>query len=101
RVDFENVKSVGPNGVPDIDNFITATKMTEFGYIAEVAVPFKTPKSEGMEIGFEGQINDDQGAGTRQAVVAWNQVNGDAWKDPSEFGTVRLVKAAAAASTVT
>jgi hypothetical protein len=46
-------------------------------------------------IGFEVQINDNDGGGNRETIMRWYSDDNDSWQNPSLFGQARLVRAAA------
>ena len=71
---------------------IAKVQTTKTGYIAEAKIPWKfvEPKP-GLQIGFDAQINDDAGAGRRQAVMKWNQATDASWRSTSGFGTLTLI----------
>jgi len=45
---------------------------------------------EGAEIGYEIQINDDDGNGTREGMARWWDNTNETWHDPSHMGEARL-----------
>jgi multiple sugar transport system substrate-binding protein len=81
RVNYENVQS-GPACV-------SAVTITETGYILEVALPLTLgSKAPGDIMGFEVQVNDDQGSGTRDSYATWFDTTGESWNNTSMFGTL-------------
>lgn len=81
RIDFENVQS-GPACV-------SATSITDTGYIVEAAIPLTLgSKAPGDIMGFEIQINDDQGSGKRDSYATWFDSTGESWNNTSMFGTL-------------
>ncbi len=89
RVSFKGLVSYGQstNG-----KMRAAAKRTEEGYRVEAAIAWQKIKPhDGKKIGFEAQVNDDAGAGRRQAVVKWNEASDNSWRDTSGFGTLILV----------
>jgi endo-1,4-beta-xylanase len=62
------------------------------GYRVEAAVKWNmvVPQA-GHVLGFDVQINDDPGIGTRNSVAKWNNLTDAGWMDTSGFGLVRLV----------
>lgn len=89
RVNFENTVTI--NGGPDESGVITATSLTDDGYIVEMAIPFLlgTPE-DGSSIGFDAQVNDDQGSGARDSMVNWNDLTGNGWQSTEGYGTLHL-----------
>ncbi|MTI59693.1 MAG: 1,4-beta-xylanase [Firmicutes bacterium] len=91
RVNFSNEQSFDPN--PVRPGFVTATRKTDKGYVVEAAIEFLTIKAkEGNSIGFDIQVNDDQGNGSRASVAIWNDLSGISWKDTSGFGNLIFVE---------
>lgn len=91
RVNFANEQSFDPN--PVCSGFVTATRKTDKGYIVEAAIEFLTIKAKaGDSIGFDLQVNDDQGAGSRASISIWNDPSGNSWKDTSGFGNLIFVE---------
>nr|WP_144928619.1 sugar-binding protein [Paenibacillus bovis] len=98
RVNYENKQSYG--GVASADNFTTATKTTDFGYVVEAAIKLASAASEGTVFGFDFQINDDKDDdGVRDAVIIWNDSSGQSFQNTSGFGELTLVKEAASDET--
>ncbi len=72
--------------------FVGETALTENGYLVEMAVPFtELIPSLGAKIGFEMQINDDNGSGSRTGIVCWNSATGESWQYTDVLGTVTLL----------
>src|SRR5690554_2492844 len=91
RVNFENEQSFDPN--PLRDGFVTATRITDTGYVVEAAIEFMTIKAApGKSIGFDFQVNDDSGSGFRTSVVTWNDSSGDSWQNTSGFGNLIFIE---------
>lgn len=87
RVNYDNEQSFDPN--PVREGFVTATRMTDQGYVVEAAIEFITIKAEaGQKIGFDFQVNDDQGAGKRASIVKWNDPTDNSYKDTSGIGVL-------------
>lgn len=62
---------------------------TDAGYRLEVRFPWATlgaTPSPGTAIGFDVQVNDDDGGGDRNSKIAWNAVQDDAWQNTGAFG---------------
>ena len=91
RVNFDNERSI--NGASDANSFITATKTTKDGYIAELALPYRISifKPNAI-IGFDLQVNDDaDGDGTRDNVANWNDLTGNGWSSTENYGILQLI----------
>ena len=68
---------------------------TESGYRVEARIPWTTLQkspTEGMEIGFDFMINDDDTGGGRDGKLSWNAPTDQAWQDASLFGTLKLTQ---------
>ncbi|OPH46622.1 hypothetical protein BC351_14135 [Paenibacillus ferrarius] len=63
------------------------------GYRVEAAIRWNTitPKA-GHVMGFDVQVNDDPGIGTRNSVAIWNNLTDMGWVDTSGFGVIRFVE---------
>ncbi|TYQ18353.1 UNVERIFIED_CONTAM: endo-1,4-beta-xylanase [Acetivibrio alkalicellulosi] len=93
RVNFNNVQSY--NGNASASNFTTATRIIEgVGYVVEAAIDFDHINPEiGTILGFDLQVNNDEnGNGTRDTVMIWNDPSGQSWQNVSGLGTLVLVK---------
>ena len=98
RVNFDNEVTIG--GGPSESGFVSATSLTDTGYIVELAIPYNLEeKKQGDLIGFDVQINDDNGAGTRTSVVNWNDLSGSGWRNTTEFGALLFINTKAKATT--
>ncbi|MFC4098954.1 endo-1,4-beta-xylanase [Paenibacillus xanthanilyticus] len=93
RINFNNVKSVG--GHASQDNYVTATKTIEGGYIVETAIALDTiTPANGTLVGFEFQVNNDEdGDGDRDSVANWADPSGSSYMNTSKLGVLRLAKA--------
>ncbi len=89
RVSCENVHSFGTGAVED--GFKTAVTKTAQGYLVEMAVPFKTPRTEPGIIGFDAQVNDDsKGDGNRTSVTKFNDMTDLSWGNTENWGELFL-----------
>lgn len=87
RVSMDNVVSL--NGGPEVSKFISKTSTTDTGYVVTMSIPFlEGSKSGGSKIGFDVQVNDDQGSGKRDAFTKWNDITDNGWKSTEGFGTL-------------
>jgi len=62
---------------------------TNNGYRLEASIPWAmlgVRPSNGMQIGFDIQINDDDNGDQRDAKISWNAMLDEAWKNPRLFG---------------
>lgn len=65
---------------------------TDGGYRLEVRFPWNVLKAKcapGVSIGFDVQVNDDDGGGQRDSKLAWNAVEDDAWQNTGAFGVAQ------------
>ncbi len=90
RVNFDNEKSV-TDGF-NISAFESATSITSTGYIVEFAIPstlggFYT----NQVIGFDAQVNDDDGSGQRTSIANWNDETGLGYTNTSQYGVMKLI----------
>ena len=91
RVSFKNTTSFGSTGT--VEGFKSAAKIITGGYAVEVVIPFRTIKgAEGTIIGFDLQINDDQGNGKRDSITKWNDPSNDSWQSTAGFGVLTFKK---------
>ncbi len=75
-----------------IDQFKGKSGLSENGYFVEMAVPFNEIIPQlGAKIGFEIQINDDNGSGTRTGIVCWNSPLGESWQYTDVLGIVTFI----------
>ncbi|MEN8906279.1 MAG: endo-1,4-beta-xylanase [Clostridiales bacterium] len=89
RVNYNNVYS----GTEVSEEFSSATSITDTGYIVEMALPFKTINGKIYDyIGFDIQINDDNGSGIRTGMANWNDASTIGYMNTSEFGILQFVK---------
>lgn len=87
RINFKNVKTVG--GHANQNNYTSATKLIDGGYVIEVAIALDTiiPKA-GTMIGFDFQVNNAQDSGSRDSVFTWNDPTGQSYQNTSRFGVL-------------
>lgn len=86
RINYKNEVSI--NGTV-VDGFMSAVTLTDAGYLVEVAIPFQLGSKEmDQAIGFDIQINDDQGSGSRDSMTNWSDLSGKGWSSTSEYGTL-------------
>lgn len=75
------------------NKFVGKTTLSDKGYIVEMAVPFtELIPALGAKIGFEMQVNDDNGSGSRTGIVCWNSASGESWQYTDVLGTVTLLE---------
>ena len=93
RMNFNNARSFG--GHAGEDNFVSAAKVIEGGYVVEAAIRLDKIKPEkGTVIGFDLQVNNDEdGQGTRDSVVIWSDPTGQSYQNTSRFGVLNSRRA--------
>jgi endo-1,4-beta-xylanase len=90
RVSYKNVITVAGNADPK--TMKTATTVTSDGYLVEIAIPFTVAKPKaGGKIGFDFQVNDDDGSGKRTGIRTWNDPTNTDYLNPGNFGTLTLL----------
>ncbi len=90
RVNFKGLMSGQGTGY-NKDFCKAATAKTENGYIVEMALKITHVKlKSGVKMGFDLQVNDDAGDGSRSAVAKWYNDEDDSWENASTFGTLIL-----------
>ncbi len=86
------------SGGPDVAAVEAVVRRRPGGYVVELAVPFRTVKPEaGLTIGFDAQVNDDPGVGSRRAIMKWSDPTDRSWQDTSHFGDLTLRREASLA----
>jgi len=83
----------GARSMPGVEFIVSDT---DDGYVLEIKFPWTALLIEkdaalGDLLGFDIHINDDDAGGNRETQIAWHADTGDAWQNPSLFGTVELV----------
>ncbi|WP_139083906.1 endo-1,4-beta-xylanase [Paenibacillus sp. HGF5] len=95
RMSFNNLRSFG--GYAGEDNFTSAAKVIDGGYVVEAAIRLDKIKPEkGTVIGFDLQVNNDEdGQGTRDSVAIWSDPSGQSYQNTSRFGVLEFTKSSA------
>ncbi|WP_416150034.1 endo-1,4-beta-xylanase [Salipaludibacillus sp. HK11] len=89
RVNFNNLFSEGSGG--PYDGVESATTVNGTNYTVEMKIPlYAIEPVDGDVIGFDFQVNDAEN-GERRGVMAWNDLSGQGFSDPSVFGELTLV----------
>lgn len=84
---------MGKGGEQQNDGTKFAFAKTAKGYRLEVQFAWSTLGATvrpGASIGFDVQVNDDDGGGERDSKIAWNATEDDAWQNTKAFGTAQL-----------
>ncbi len=77
-----------------MENIEFAMVTTDKGYRTEIKFPWLTlgvKPSDGMKIGLDVHVNDDDNGGERDSKIMWRNKEDNAWENPRAFGTARLV----------
>ncbi|MBB3127046.1 beta-glucanase (GH16 family) [Paenibacillus rhizosphaerae] len=90
-----NDKKVYESKHPDrsITGVTFAQGDTDSGYQMEIKIPWSTlggSPGSGVYMGFDVQVNDNDGYNGRETKIAWNAEKDNAFTDPRAFGTVQL-----------
>lgn len=84
RVSFTNLQTF--NG-GDAEGFISASKISETGFIIEMAIPMTSiTLKEDLIIGFDVQINNSDSTGVRVGIINWENSSNMGYQDTSGFG---------------
>ena len=88
----DDLSGSGPSYTKNASKFQGASKITDNGYLVEMKVPFtEIVPMVGAKIGFEIQVNDDNGMGSRTGIVCWNSPTGESWQYTDVLGIVTFV----------
>ncbi|SDE26798.1 O-Glycosyl hydrolase [Paenibacillus sp. UNCCL117] len=89
RINYMNARSFGGQA---LQTFQSGASETEYGYLVEAAIPIQFVQAEpGLVMGFELQVNDDPGTGSRQSIAKWHDPTNNSFKDASGWGTIVLL----------
>lgn len=89
RVNYDNEVTVTDG--KSAEGYITAASKTADGYIVEAAIPHTIKEfSADQVVGFDVQINDDNGEGKRTGIANWSDLTGQGYIDTSGFGVLEL-----------
>ncbi|MDM5276266.1 endo-1,4-beta-xylanase [Paenibacillus silvae] len=90
RISADNVATFAGSASPG--RLQSAVKKTAKGYQVEAKIRLQslTPKA-GDVIGFELQVNDNQG-NNNKSTAKWNDLTNDSWKNTSQYGIVTFSK---------
>ena len=88
RVNYDNEQSGAGNRI--IDKFKSATKITDNGYIVEMAIPLNNEAVANQIIGFDAQVNDATD-GSRDGVTIWCDRTGLTWSNMQNIGNLLFV----------
>lgn len=89
RVNFDNEKTITDGYSTDM--FQSATSLTDDGYIVEMAIPSSLGGfAANQVIGFDAQVNDDDGSGERTSISNWSDITGLGYTNTSGYGVLKL-----------
>nr|WP_154983281.1 endo-1,4-beta-xylanase [Paenibacillus xylanexedens] len=90
RISADNVGTFAGSASPG--RLQSAVKKTSKGYQVEARIRLQSlvPK-EGQVMGFELQINDNQG-NNNKSTAKWNDLTNDSWKNTSQYGILTFSK---------
>lgn len=89
RINFDNEVTVTDGKSSDM--YKTATKITDDGYVVEVAIPHTIKEFEiNQVVGYDVQINDDNGEGKRTGIANWSDLTGEGYINTFGFGVLEL-----------
>lgn len=91
RISYRNDLAVGGYGKKSM--ITTAAEEVDGGYIVEARIELQTVQGEpGRVMGIDFQVNQNDGSGTRTAIVKWNDPTNESWRSTEGWGTVKLVE---------
>ena len=90
RVSYTGRETFG--AVPNAQGFKSAAKVTDGGYLVELAIPLVVKPADGMVMGFDAQVNDSDANGTRQSIMKFNDPTNNSYLSPEKWGRLKLVK---------
>lgn len=91
RIGFDGSKTVSDNR--SVDDYISATSASANSYVVEIAIPRTLGRfTSGQVVGFDIQINDDDGSGARVGISNWSgDTTGLGYTTTQYFGVLKLV----------
>jgi endo-1,4-beta-xylanase len=97
RVNYDNEKTITDGFSSDI--FKSATSITSDGYIVELAIPSSLGGfTANQVIGFDAQVNDDDGSGSRTSISNWSDITGLGYTNTSGYGVLKLTGSGSSSS---
>ncbi len=72
------------------DNYTSKVSKVDGGYIVEASIKLKT--KAGKKIGFDAQVNNDPGSGSRGSIAKWNDTTNETYQSLDDIGVLELVK---------
>jgi endo-1,4-beta-xylanase len=76
----------------NVELISSATKVVDGGYVVELAIELNAVQpAEGVMIGFDFQVNNDEdGDGDRDSVAIWQDPTGQSYQNTSKFGILQF-----------
>lgn len=91
RIGYNNSLSFG--GGASNAKIVSAASVVPGGYVIEASIMLDGLNDlKGERIGFDLQINDDQGEGSRQSAAKWNDPTNNSFRDTSRYGLLYFIK---------
>ena len=88
RTSADGVETHGES--TDGDKYTSKTTKVDGGYIVEARIKLKA--AAGKKIGFDLQVNNDPGNGSRGSIAKWNDATNSTWEDMSGIGVLEFAK---------
>ena len=73
------------------DSYNSKVTKVDGGYIVEASIKLKT--EAGKKIGFDAQVNNDPGTGSRGSIAKWNDATNDTFESLAGVGVLEFVDA--------
>ena len=70
------------------DSYKSKVTKVDGGYIVEASIKLKT--KAGKKIGFDAQVNNDPGTGSRGSIAKWNDATNDTFESLAGVGVLEL-----------
>ena len=83
RTSADGNQTGGPTS--DTENYTSKVVKVDGGYIVEACIKMDT--QAGKKIGFDVQVNNDPGTGTRASIAKWNDATNNTWESMSRGST--------------
>ena len=94
----DNTIEANASGNESTSGIVFKMKPSTNGYVFEAKIPWSTIGGSGQKDalhGFDFHVNDDDDGGTRDGKLSWNAASDNAWKNPSLFGSIKLMNVVA------
>lgn len=97
----DNTIATNTSGSASTSGIVFKMKASTKGYVFEAKIPWAVVGGSGQKNtlhGFDFHVNDDDDGGERDGKLAWFASLDEAWKNPSLFGSIKLLNVVSAAS---